>query len=87
MAFLDPVLQPPSYHREDKSINQLWPGFVAGEWHNNRHLYPKSASSGFTGYQLGLAWQCIRLMHCLGAVSSYKITKTLLYPSIKPDNN
>lgn len=30
------------YNHKDKSINQLWPGFVAGEWHNNHHLFPKA---------------------------------------------
>jgi fatty-acid desaturase len=29
------------YNREDMSINQVWPGYVAGEWHNNHHLLPK----------------------------------------------
>ena len=35
------------YNRDDMSVNQVWPGIVAGEWHNNHHLYPKSARSGF----------------------------------------
>ena len=60
------------YNRDDKSINQLWPGLVAGEWHNNHHLYPKSARSGFKNYQFDTAWQFIRLMHRLGAVRSYR---------------
>jgi len=64
------------YNRDDKSINQLWPGFVAGEWHNNHHLYPKSARSGFKAYQLDMAWLYIRLMYRLGAVSSYKDYKS-----------
>jgi stearoyl-CoA desaturase (delta-9 desaturase) len=64
------------YYRKDKSINQLWPGFVAGEWHNNHHLYPKSARSGFKVYQLDMAWLYIRFMHRLGAVSSYKDYKS-----------
>ncbi|WP_259065264.1 fatty acid desaturase [Mucilaginibacter sp. X4EP1] len=64
------------YNRDDKSINQLWPGFVAGEWHNNHHLYPKSARSGFKAYQLDMAWLYIRLMYRLGAVVSYKDYKS-----------
>ncbi|QKJ30512.1 fatty acid desaturase [Mucilaginibacter mali] len=63
------------YHRDDKSINQLWPGFVAGEWHNNHHLYPKSARSGFKSYQLDTAWLYIRLLYLLGAVTSYRDDK------------
>jgi stearoyl-CoA desaturase (delta-9 desaturase) len=65
------------YHKKDKSINQLWPGLVAGEWHNNHHLYPKSARSGFKRYQPDLAWQYIRFMHRLGAVSEYRDYKNV----------
>lgn len=63
------------YNRSDKSINQLWPGFVAGEWHNNHHLYPKSARSGFKSYQLDMAWLYIRLLYRVGAVRTYRDDK------------
>jgi stearoyl-CoA desaturase (delta-9 desaturase) len=63
------------FNRADLSINQIWPGYVAGEWHNNHHLFPCSARSGFLGYQLDLAWCYIRLMNRLGAVSSYHDSK------------
>lgn len=67
------------FNHKDKSVNQVWPGFVAGEWHNNHHLFPKSARSGFKPMQLDLAWQYIRLMNRLGAVKSYKDNKTNFY--------
>lgn len=67
------------FSRKDKSINQLWPGIVAGEWHNNHHLYPKSARSGFQPNQIDLAWYYIKLMSTLGAVSSYKDFKNQFY--------
>lgn len=60
------------YNRQDNSINQLWPGYVAGEWHNNHHLFPSSARSGFLPYQLDLAWCYIRFLKGIGGVSSYK---------------
>ncbi len=63
------------YNRNDKSINQLWPGLVAGEWHNNHHLYPKSARSGFKRYQLDMAWIFIYAMYKIGVVSSYQDDK------------
>lgn len=63
----------------DKSINQLWPGIVAGEWHNNHHLYPKSARSGFKPHQVDMAWVYIKTMHQLGAISSYKDDKKRFY--------
>jgi fatty-acid desaturase len=63
------------YNKEDLSINQIWPGYVAGEWHNNHHLYPSSARSGFLNYQLDLAWVYIKLMSTVGAVSSYHDSK------------
>ena len=63
------------FNRDDMSINQIWPGYVAGEWHNNHHLYPKSARSGFKTYQLDMAWVYIKFMSMIGAVSSYNDSK------------
>jgi stearoyl-CoA desaturase (delta-9 desaturase) len=60
------------FNRADLSVNQIWPGYVAGEWHNNHHLYPSGARSGFLPYQLDLAWQLIRALSWIGAVSSYR---------------
>jgi sn-1 stearoyl-lipid 9-desaturase len=60
------------FNEEDHAVNQLWPGYVAGEWHSNHHLYPGSARSGFLWYQLDLAWLFIRGMARVGAVSSYR---------------
>ncbi len=67
------------YSQNDKSINQLWPGFVAGEWHNNHHLFPKSARSGFKPHQVDLAWYYIKMMSLLGAVSTYRDSKKQFY--------
>ncbi len=67
------------HNRKDMSINQVWPGYVAGEWHNNHHLYPRSARSGFLPYQLDLAWCYIKLMHSFGAVTGYQDNKKDFY--------
>lgn len=67
------------FNTGDNSINQIWPGIVAGEWHNNHHLYPKSARSGFKPYQVDFAWYYIKAMSWLGAVSSYKDYKKEFY--------
>lgn len=67
------------FSRDDKSINQIWPGYVAGEWHNNHHLYPKSARSGFLPHQLDLAWCYIKLLSLIGAVSTYNDAKKEFY--------
>ena len=60
------------YNHKDNSVNQLWPGIVAGEWHNNHHLFPKSARSGFKPHQIDFAWYYIKFMSLVGAVSHYK---------------
>ena len=60
------------FNRRDLSINQMWPGFVAGEWHNNHHLYPNGARSGFLPYQVDGAWAFIKFYHAIGGISSYK---------------
>jgi fatty-acid desaturase len=60
------------FNRRDFSVNQVWPGYVAGEWHNNHHLYPNGARSGFLPYQFDLAWEFIRFYHAVGGVASYR---------------
>ncbi len=63
------------YNRNDMSVNQLWPGIVAGEWHNNHHLYPKSARSGFLRHQVDFAWYYIKFLSLIGGVSEYTDNK------------
>ena len=63
------------FHRGDLSVNQIWPGYVSGEWHNNHHLLPNSARSGFLPYQLDLAWEVIRLWERLGMASNVRDDK------------
>jgi fatty-acid desaturase len=63
------------FNWNDRSINQIWPGYVAGEWHNNHHLFPSSARSGFLKHQLDLAWCYIFLLNRIGAVDSYRDSK------------
>jgi sn-1 stearoyl-lipid 9-desaturase len=63
------------FNRKDMSINQIWPGFVAGEWHNNHHLFPSSARSGFLNYQIDFAWYYIKFLSTIGAVSDYHDSK------------
>ncbi|MEO6720497.1 MAG: fatty acid desaturase [Ferruginibacter sp.] len=67
------------HNRKDMSINQVWPGYVAGEWHNNHHLFPRSARSGFLPYQLDLAYLYVKLMYSLGAVTSYRDSRRQFY--------
>jgi fatty-acid desaturase len=63
------------FDRSNLAINQTRPGWFAGEWHNNHHLYPGSARAGFLRYQLDLAWIYIYCLYKLGAVSSYHDSK------------
>lgn len=63
------------FDRRNLSINQNRPGWFAGEWHNNHHLYPVSARAGFLPYQIDLAWIYIFSMYKIGVVSSYHDSK------------
>jgi fatty-acid desaturase len=63
------------FNRKDLSINQMWPGLVTGEWHNNHHLYPNGARAGFLSYQLDYAWYYIWALWKVGAVSSVRDPK------------
>jgi fatty-acid desaturase len=59
------------FNTKDLSINQYMPGIVTGEWHNNHHLFPRSARAGFLKYQIDLAWYYIYLLYKMGGVTSY----------------
>ena len=63
------------FDRKNMSINQLWPGFVAGEWHNNHHLFPRSARSGFLKHQVDFAWYYIYFLYLIGGVTSFNNSK------------
>jgi stearoyl-CoA desaturase (delta-9 desaturase) len=67
------------FNAQDMSVNQYRPGLLAGEWHNNHHLYPGSARSGFLPYQLDLAWVYIWLLHKIGGVKSFHDSKQQFY--------
>lgn len=63
------------FDRTNLSINQWRPGYFAGEWHNNHHLYPASARAGFLPWQLDLPWIYIYVLYKLGAVRSFHDSK------------
>ena len=65
--------------KADRSINQFWPGYVAGEWHNNHHLYPNGARSGFLPYQLDLPWFFIYSCYKLGIITHYHDPKARFF--------
>jgi stearoyl-CoA desaturase (delta-9 desaturase) len=63
------------FSRSNLSINQLWPGIVAGEWHSNHHLFPTSARAGFLPHQIDVAWCYIYLLYLVGGITSYRDSK------------
>ena len=63
------------FDQSNLSINQVRPGILAGEWHNNHHLYPASARTGFLTYQFDLPWMLIYCMYKIGIVSDYNDSK------------
>ena len=67
------------FSRRDMSINQLWPGYVAGEWHNNHHLLCSSARNGFLWYQLDMPYLFIRFLAAVGIVDSYRDHTAVFY--------
>jgi sn-1 stearoyl-lipid 9-desaturase len=60
------------FDRASLAINAFWPGLVAGEWHNNHHLYPNSARAGFLPWQPDVSFAFIRLYKLLGGVTSMR---------------
>jgi fatty-acid desaturase len=67
------------FNRQDMSVNQYWPGIVAGEWHNNHHLFPRSARAGFLKHQVDFAWYYIYFLYLIGGVSSYRNSTKQFY--------
>lgn len=60
------------FDRKSLAVNRLWPGLVAGEWHNNHHLYPSSARAGFLPWQPDISFAFLRLYGWLGGVTSVR---------------
>jgi len=63
------------FDKSNLSINQWRPGYFAGEWHNNHHLYPGSARAGFLRWQLDLPWLYIYVLYKLGGVIAFHDSK------------
>jgi len=54
------------------SINAFWPGIVAGEWHNNHHLFPQSVRCGFLWWQPDISFAFIRFYRLIGGVTAWR---------------
>jgi sn-1 stearoyl-lipid 9-desaturase len=67
------------FDRETLAVNKLWPGLVAGEWHNNHHLFPASVRAGFLPWQLDSAFTFIRFYRLIGGVSSWRDYRDRFY--------
>lgn len=67
------------FSTRDLSINQIWPGIVAGEWHSNHHLFPRSARSGYKPWQIDLPYYYVRLLSALGGISEYNDSRAAFY--------
>jgi fatty-acid desaturase len=74
------------FDRSNLSINQSRPGLLAGEWHNNHHLFPGSARAGFLPGQLDLAWVYIYTLRKLRLVAWYKDSKPEFLKKYVGDN-
>jgi fatty-acid desaturase len=60
------------FDRTNLSINQMWPGLVTGEWHNNHHLFPNGIRAGFQPYQWDYAFYYIWTIRALGGVDTWR---------------
>jgi len=73
------------FNTEDLSLNTSLSRFFAGEWHNNHHLYPTSARSGFLWWQLDIPWYWIWILTHLGIIKVYRDdTKSFMENHYKP---
>lgn len=67
------------FDRRSLAVNALWPGLVAGEWHNNHHLFPASVRSGFLPWQPDVSFAFIWLYRKLGGIGSWRDGKARFY--------
>jgi len=58
--------------RRSLALNQRVYGWLASEWHNNHHRYPRSACYSFFPGQPDLAFLMIRGLHRAGIVAGYR---------------
>ncbi len=59
------------FYKGCRALNQHFYGYIAGEWHDNHHLYPASANNAFLSGQVDIAFLLIRLMKRFRIVKSY----------------
>ncbi|AFY70480.1 Delta-9 acyl-phospholipid desaturase [Thalassoporum mexicanum PCC 7367] len=62
---------------DDHATNLWWAAILTyGEgWHNNHHMYPKSAKAGLNWWEIDLTWQAIRFLNFLGLAKNIHIDK------------
>ena len=63
-------------HRGDLSVNRTLSAWLASEWHNNHHLFPRSARNGFLWWQLDVVWWVVRVLALFGVVAAYRDDST-----------
>lgn len=56
------------FDRSHLGINQWFYGIIAGEWHNNHHMYSRSARSGFLPGQIDVPFGFLVALRWLGVV-------------------
>jgi stearoyl-CoA desaturase (delta-9 desaturase) len=57
-------------------INQMYYGFLVGEWHENHHANPHLARSGVAWWQLDVPYWIIRMLSACGVVVQYNSPQT-----------
>jgi len=57
--------------RRGAPINQMYYGFLVGEWHENHHAHPQLARSGLAWWQLDVPYWIIRGLSACGVVVQY----------------
>jgi sn-1 stearoyl-lipid 9-desaturase len=67
------------FDRVSLAVNRFWPGLVAGEWHNNHHLFPTSVRAGFLPWQPDVSFAFIWFYRLIGGVSSWRDGRERFY--------
>jgi len=57
--------------RAPHAVNQWFYGYFAGEWHANHHLFPGSANTGFTNFQIDIPFYVVKFFKKIKVIDSY----------------
>ncbi len=74
------------FDSKSSALNQYFYGYIAGEWHDNHHVFPMSTNTGFLRGQFDLAYLIIKILHRFKIVKSFFDAKKIFHETVLTKN-